>query len=841
MKYIKNFKDISISDIPEVGGKNASLGQMIGQLAGTGVRVPGGFAITAQAYRYFLEYNDLMGKMAQIMGELKDYKDTKILKKVGSEIRALIVGGTMPDDLKSEIAQAYKALSVQYGQYEKAGDVNSDGTDVAVRSSATAEDLPTASFAGQQETFLNVSGVNNLMQACKRSMASLFTDRAIVYRIEKGFDHFEVALSVGVQKMVRSDAGSAGVIFTLDTQTGFKDIIMINSSWGLGEIVVKGEVIPDEFLVFKPTLEKNFAAIIKKSLGDKNRKIIYKKDESALSSGVSDNSDFTKTVETVETAKTSKQEQNNFSLSDDEILELAKYSLIIEKHYSKIHDKWMPMDIEWAKDGQDGKLYILQARPETVHAPEYTKKKKELLKLYKLKDSSQKKLREKLLLTGQSIGSKIASGKVRVIESVKDIGQVQEGDILVAKMTDPDWVPAMKKAAGIITDRGGRTCHAAIVSRELAIPAIVGAKVFGKTGEKSATEVLKTGQEITLDCSQGKTGFVYEGALAFVLVDIPVGKLDDAHVNAPCQVMVNIANPDSAFNVSFLPNDGVGLARIEFIVSGVIQIHPMALIKPEEIRDYQISEKIAHITRAYPDKKQFFVDNLAYGISTIASAFYPKPVIVRLSDFKTNEYRNLIGGTYFEPEEENPMLGWRGASRYYNENYKSAFALECQAIKKARDEIGLRNIKIMVPFVRTVQEAEKVLQELAHNGLEKNVNSLEIIMMCEIPSNVILIDQFSKLFDGFSIGSNDLTQLILGVDRDSEILSGLFDERDQAVKKMMALAIEGAQSNHKPIGICGQAPSDLPEIAKFLIDCGIESISLNPDALADFLMRYEKG
>jgi len=798
MKFIKNFKDVNIADVPLVGGKNASLGQMIRELFSKGIDIPHGFAVTAEAYWYFIESNNLLNDMQNAMSRLKDGSDINILKNVGSEVRSILLSGKIPSDLKKEIEQAYFDLCNFYKQ---------ENCDVAVRSSATAEDLPTASFAGQQETFLNICGIDSLMEATKKSIASLFTDRAIVYRIKHGFDHFKVALSVGVQKMVRSDKASAGVLFTLDTETGFKDLIVINSAFGLGEVVVKGEVIPDEFLVFKPTLRNNFDAIIKKQLGSKDVKLIYSDSDDSPTSQI----------------KTSEQEKTSFSLTDQEVLTLAKYSIIIEDHYSHLRGKWSPMDIEWAKDGLDGKLYILQARPETVHAHQTGK---DFLKLYALKDGEDKKIVSKLLAKGQSIGNKIVSGKANVVKSVEDIAQVQEGDVLVTQMTDPDWVPAMKKAAGIITDKGGRTCHAAIVSRELGIPAIV--------GSQDATEKIKTGQDITIDCSRGKTGYVYEGILPFELTDMPIESLKTDSI--PTKVMVNISDPDSAFSLSFLPNDGVGLARIEFVISNFIKIHPMALIDLEKIDDENILKKIEHITRAYQDKKRFFVNNLAYGIATIASAFYPKTVIVRFSDFKSNEYRNLIGGIYFEAEEENPMLGLRGASRYYDDSYKPAFSLECEAIKKVRTEMGLDNVKVMVPFVRTVSEAEKVLQEMEKNGLTRGVNGLEIVMMCEIPSNVILIDQFSKLFDGFSIGSNDLTQFTLGVDRDSGILAPLFDERDDAVKKMMALSIEGALRNNRYIGICGQAPSDFPEIAKFLIAQRITSISLNSDAVANFLM-----
>ena len=650
-------------------------------------------------------------------------------------------------------------------------------------------------------------------------MASLFTDRAIIYRIEQGFEHFTVALSVGVQKMIRSDLASAGVIFTLDTETGFKDVVMINSSWGLGEAVVKGEVIPDEFLVYKPTLEEGYKSIIKKQLGDKKIKIVYS-DKGPNTPPV--RPELVEGSESVKTVPTTKEERNSFSLKDEEILELSRYSVLIENHYSEIKGSWSPMDIEWAKDGIDGQLYILQARPETIHAIE---QKKDYLQIYTLKDET---VLSKVIVTGQSIGGKIAIGKAKVIASVENIAEIEDGDILVTGMTDPDWVPAMKKVAGIITNRGGRTCHAAIVSRELGLPAIVGAN--------QATEKIKTGQEVTLDCSRGKTGYVYEGFLDFERIDIPLEKLSTKVLKQ--EIMINIADPDRAFVVSLLPNDGVGLARIEFIISNFIQIHPMALIDPGKVTDKMTIEKIEYITRAYKDKKSFFVDTLAYGIGTIAAAFYPKPVIVRFSDFKSNEYRNLIGGKYFEPVEENPMLGFRGASRYYNDRYKSAFALECDAIKKVRNHMGLKNVKVMVPLVRTIEEAKKVIKEIEKNGLKRGQDELEFVMMCETPANSLLIDGFCQFFDGFSIGSNDLTQFTLGVDRDSAIVAYLFDERNPAVKKMMDMVIEGALNNSRYIGICGQAPSDLPEIVKFLIECGITSISLNPDAVVPFLMRY---
>ncbi|MDP3889542.1 MAG: phosphoenolpyruvate synthase [bacterium] len=791
--YIKKFEELTIDDVGLVGGKNASLGQMIQNLSAQGVQIPTGFAITAEAYWHYLEHNKLVGRMKEIMAQLKDPQDIATLQKVGSAIRSLIASATMPDDLAQEIVSAYKDLSKRYKQ---------DNCDSAVRSSATAEDLPTASFAGQQETFLNVRGPEQLLEACKKCMASLFTNRAIIYRIEQGFDHFKVALSVGVQKMVRSDLASSGVAFSLDTESGFKDVVMIESSYGLGESIVKGLVTPDEFLVHKLTLEQGFAPIIKKKLGDKKTKIVYADSE-------------------VKQDDVSLEDQQYFSLTDDEILKLARDVLIIEKHYSQREGRWFPMDIEWAKDGLDGTIYIIQARPETIHGV----KRVTMLTTYALRDGDSEKHADALIVTGHSIGQHITSGIARVIKSVADIEQVQKGDIIVTEMTDPDWVPAMKRSAGIITDRGGRTCHAAIVSRELNILAIVGA--YG------ATEKIKNGQEITIDCSRGNLGFVYEGIIPFDKQEFTL----DTIPHVPTDVMVNLADPDSAFFFSFLPVKGVGLARIEFIISNVIKVHPMALLHPEKITDAKVKKEIDQLTAAYESKSHFFIDNLACGIAHIAAAFYPRPVIVRLSDFKSNEYRNLIGGVYFEPVEENPMLGFRGASRYYHENYQEAFALECAALQKVRREMGLKNVKVMVPFVRTVHEAQGVFNEMKRNGFERGKDSLEVIMMCEIPSNVILIDEFSKYFDGFSIGSNDLTQLILGVDRDSALLAPLFDERDPAVKKMLEQAVKGAQRNKRSIGICGQAPSDYPEIAEFLMKLNIDSMSLNPDAVLPFLMR----
>jgi pyruvate, water dikinase len=800
MKYIKRFKELSINDVALVGGKNASLGEMISQLSAKGIRIPDGFAITAEAYWYFINHNHLLDRLKKIMAQLTDINDLQTLHKVGSQMRSLIANGKMPKDLGHEIISAYKALSKEYNQ---------DHIAVAVRSSATAEDLPGASFAGQHDTFLNVEGDDDLLEACKKCMASLFTDRAIIYRDDKGFDHFKVALSVGVQKMIRSDLASAGVMFTLDTETGFRDIVVINASFGLGEAVVQGLVNPDEFRIYKPKLEEGFRPIIKKLLGKKSVKVIYSNNPK----------------DPVKKVATTKKEENSFSLTNDEILELAHSAIIVEKHYSERENKWVPQDLEWAKDGIDGHLYIVQSRPETVHASMNV----DHLTHYQLKDTSHNALLNKIVVKGQSIGQQIGAGKAQVAANIKDIKSFQKGDILVTPMTDPDWVPLMKKAAAIVTDRGGRTSHAAIVSRELGIPAIV--------GTENASSVIKSGQQITVDCSQGSMGYVYEGIYAIETQKIDLGTLPQF----PCELMINIADPDRAIALSFLPVEGVGLARIEFIFSTMIKIHPMAAMQPEKVKDKKVLEEIDHIVRAYNGPKDFIIDKLAESIGAIAGAFYPDTVTVRFSDFKTNEYRNLIGGKYFEPEEENPMLGLRGASRYYSPLYEPAFSLECAALKKVRDEMGFTNVKVMIPFVRTIKEAEKVIKLMATHNLEHKKNGLEIYMMCEVPSNVILIDEFCKLFDGISIGSNDLTQMTLAVDRDSELLASLFDERDQAVKRMMELAIEGAHRNKKRIGICGQAPSDYPEIADFLMKIGIDAISLNSDSVLPLLLHYKKS
>ncbi len=799
MDYIKSFEHIRMQDVPFVGGKNASLGEMISALSSQGIRVPAGFAITAQAYWHYIEFNNLLDRMKQIMKRLKDSSDIQTLKQVGHEIRSLLQDAEVPEDLASHIERAYFDLAKKYKR---------DQLDVAIRSSATAEDLPTASFAGQQETFLNIGSAEQVIYYYKKCVASLFTDRAIVYRITHGFDHFKVALSVGVQKMVRSDQASAGVAFSLDTETGFDKIIIINSSYGLGESLVKGLVNPDEFIVFKTTLEKGYYPIIRKSLGDKQAKMIY-----------TDNPE-----RPTETVAVDLHDQLQFSISDDDVIEIAQAVNIIDKHYSRLKKDWQPMDVEWAKDGIDGHIYIVQARPETVHGRVHS----DVLVRYELAKKNAQALKKRLIVTGQSIGQQIVSGKARIISDAHESDKVQEGEILVTQMTDPDWVPAMKRAAGIITDRGGRTCHAAIVSRELGVPALVGAE--------QATSKITSGQLITLDCSQGTIGYVYNGSIPFEVTKTELKELPEV----PVSVMINIADPARAFSLSFLPVDGVGLARIEFIINNNIKIHPMALIYPDRIKENKELDAIERLTAAYSSKKDFFIETLAQGIGTIAAAFYPKPIIVRLSDFKTNEYRNLIGGRYFEPVEANPMLGFRGAFRYYHEQFKEAFDLECKAFNMVRTKMGLNNVRIMIPFVRTVNEARHVIDLLAQHGLVRGQNDLQLVMMCEVPSNVILVDEFSALFDGFSIGSNDLTQLSLGVDRDSQLLAQLFDERDAAVKKMIAMAIVGAHRNNRYIGICGQAPSDYPELVDFLIHEKIDSISFNPDAVLPFYMRSKK-
>ena len=774
--YIQWFDQLKNTDVEIVGGKNASLGEMISSLKDEGVRVPDGFATTADAYWAFIEANQLQDQIQSQLHALEN--DKQSLAETGKAIRRMFHDAPFPDDLREAISEAYRELSRRY-------EVNE--VDTAVRSSATAEDLPDASFAGQQETFLNVTGEKKLLDACRKCYASLFTNRAISYREEKGFDHMDVALSIGVQKMVRSDKASAGVMFSIDTETGFENVVLITGAWGLGENVVQGTVTPDQFTVFKPLLDGQHRPIIEKTKGSKTQKMIYAEEGSKA----------------VVNVKTSGKERNAFVLTDDEILQLAEWAKVIEKHYG------CPMDMEWAKDGDTDELFIVQARPETVQS----QKQAGSLKSYKLKEQGE------TVVTGLSIGDAIASGKVSRVLSAEDIDQVQDGSILVTEMTDPDWVPVMKRVAGIVTDYGGRTCHAAIVSRELGIPAIVG------TGD--ATRMLSDDDEVTISCAEGDQGYVYSGILDYDTVDVDISDLPSTKT----RIMMNIASPSAAFRWWQLPTQGIGLARMEFIINNLIKIHPMALVHYDELEDRKAWKQIRELTKGYKDKQQYFVDNLARGIGKIAASQYPDPVIVRMSDFKTNEYADLIGGSAFEPKESNPMLGFRGASRYYSDRYRAGFALECKAIKQVREVLGFDNVIIMIPFCRRVQEADKVLEVLAENGLRRGENGLQIYVMCEIPSNVFLADQFAERFDGFSIGSNDLTQLVLGVDRDSSELSELFDERDEAVKQAIQTVIEKAHNHNCKVGICGQAPSDYPDFSAFLVRCGIDSISLNPDSV----------
>ncbi len=804
--YILWFDEVGLNDLPLVGGKNASLGEMRRELTKYGVNVPNGFAVTVNAYHAFLdegiiqEWHETKSKpkvqesIRKILSGL-DVEDMENLAERGSRIRRLIYSLEFPREVVEEIVKAYRQLCKEYGE----------DTDVAVRSSATAEDLPTASFAGQQETFLNIRGEYALIQACKRCFASLFTNRAISYRVHKGFDHFQVALSIGIQKMVRSDKACSGVMFTMDTESGFPDVVYITGSYGLGENIVQGVINPDEFYVFKPCLQKNYKPIIQKILGSKEIKMIYAVEGESSTKNI----------------PVAAHDRSSFILCDEEIILLAQWGAKIEDHYSKRAGSYMPMDIEWGKDGITQQLFILQARPETVKS----QREMNVLETYVLKEKG------KVLVEGKSVGEKIGAGPVNVIASAREIGRFKKGEVLVTQMTDPDWEPVMKIASGIVTDRGGRTCHAAIISRELGIPCVVG------TGNGS--EILKDYRSATVCCAEGETGLVYEG-----LLDFEVKRFDMAHLEKPhTKIMMNVGNPDNAFHLSFIPNDGVGLARLEFIINNSIGIHPMALVHFDELSDDHAKKEIEQLTAGCEDKKVFFIDRLAQGVAKIAAAFYPKDVIVRMSDFKTNEYANLIGGFQFEPVEDNPMIGFRGACRYYDEGYQEGFGLECLAMKKVRDEMGLTNVKLMVPFCRTVEEGRLVVAEMRNYGLIQGQNGLEIYMMCEVPSNVIMADEFSEVFDGFSIGSNDLTQLVLGLDRDSEKVSHVFDERDPAVKRMVQWVIEKAKKNGKKIGICGQAPSDYPEFAEFLVRCGIDSISLNPDTViktTDKILQVEK-
>ncbi|AVR68402.1 TPA: phosphoenolpyruvate synthase [Pseudomonas aeruginosa] len=786
VEYVVSLDKLGVHDVEHVGGKNASLGEMISNLAGAGVSVPGGFATTAQAYRDFLEQSGLNDRIHAALDAL-DVDDVSALAKTGAQIRQWVMEAEFPARLDSEIRQAFAALAN-----------GNDNLAVAVRSSATAEDLPDASFAGQQETFLNIRGVDNVIRAAKEVFASLFNDRAIAYRVHQGFDHKLVALSAGVQRMVRSETGTAGVMFTLDTESGFRDVVFITGAYGLGETVVQGAVNPDEFYVHKPTLEAGRPAILRRNLGSKAIKMVYGEEAKAGRS--------------VKVVDVERADRARFALSDAEVTELAKQAMIIEKHYGR------PMDIEWAKDGDDGKLYIVQARPETVKS----RASATVMERYLLKEKGT------VLVEGRAIGQRIGAGPVKVINDVSEMDKVQPGDVLVSDMTDPDWEPVMKRASAIVTNRGGRTCHAAIIARELGIPAVVGCG--------NATQVLQDGQGVTVSCAEGDTGFIFEGELGF---DVRKNSVD-AMPELPFKIMMNVGNPDRAFDFAQLPNEGVGLARLEFIINRMIGVHPKALLNfaglPADIKE-SVEKRIA----GYPDPVGFYVEKLVEGISTLAAAFWPKKVIVRLSDFKSNEYANLIGGKLYEPEEENPMLGFRGASRYISESFRDCFELECRALKKVRNEMGLTNVEIMVPFVRTLGEASQVVELLAGNGLKRGENGLKVIMMCELPSNALLADEFLEFFDGFSIGSNDLTQLTLGLDRDSGIVAHLFDERNPAVKKLLANAIAACNKAGKYIGICGQGPSDHPDLARWLMEQGIESVSLNPDSVLDTWFFLAEG
>ena len=786
VEYVVSLDKLGVHDVEHVGGKNASLGEMISNLAGAGVSVPGGFATTAQAYRDFLEQSGLNDRIHAALDAL-DVDDVNALAKTGAQIRQWVMEAEFPARLDSEIRQAFAALAN-----------GNDNLAVAVRSSATAEDLPDASFAGQQETFLNIRGVDNVIRAAKEVFASLFNDRAIAYRVHQGFDHKLVALSAGVQRMVRSETGTAGVMFTLDTESGFRDVVFITGAYGLGETVVQGAVNPDEFYVHKPTLEAGRPAILRRNLGSKAIKMIY--------------GDEAKAGRSVKVVDVDRADRARFALSDAEVTELAKQAMIIEKHYGR------PMDIEWAKDGDDGKLYIVQARPETVKS----RASATVMERYLLKEKGT------VLVEGRAIGQRIGAGPVKVINDVSEMDKVQPGDVLVSDMTDPDWEPVMKRASAIVTNRGGRTCHAAIIARELGIPAVVGCG--------NATQILQDGQGVTVSCAEGDTGFIFEGELGF---DVRKNSVD-AMPDLPFKIMMNVGNPDRAFDFAQLPNEGVGLARLEFIINRMIGVHPKALLNfaglPADIKE-SVEKRIA----GYPDPVGFYVEKLVEGISTLAAAFWPKKVIVRLSDFKSNEYANLIGGKLYEPEEENPMLGFRGASRYISESFRDCFELECRALKKVRNEMGLTNVEIMVTFVRTLGEASQVVELLAGNGLKRGENGLKVIMMCELPSNALLADEFLEFFDGFSIGSNDLTQLTLGLDRDSGIVAHLFDERNPAVKKLLANAIAACNKAGKYIGICGQGPSDHPDLARWLMEQGIESVSLNPDSVLDTWFFLAEG
>ena len=799
-KYIVDLSEVKLSDLELVGGKNASLGEMIQNIGKLGVNIPGGFAITVEAYWEFIRHNNLDKKIRSLMAEMIK-EDLVSLRKTGLKIRQIIRNGDWPEDLKTEIKESYSLLSQKYDQ---------EMTDVAVRSSATAEDLPDASFAGQQETYLNVRGPEQILSSVRNCFASLFTDRAISYRDTFNFDHFDVGLSVCVQKMVRSDLASSGVAFSLDTESGFKDVVLINGAYGLGEMVVQGTVSPDEFLVYKPTLKDGYESIIEKKMGRKENKMIYSTDPGKL-------------VKTVHVGNT---QQNEFCITDKQAIELTKWVCIIEDYYTKLKGHWCPMDTEWAVDGLSGDLFIVQARPETIHS----RKKDNDLVEYIIDDTERKKLR----LNGIAVGDKIGQGKVQKMYSLDgrdgsfDGSDFNEGDVLVTEMTDPDWEPIMKKASAIITNKGGRTCHAAIVAREMGVPAIV--------GTENGTELLFNGDDITVSCAEGDDGKVYDGLIPYRLKKTKLDKLPETKT----PIMLNVASPDLAFKFAQIPNAGVGLAREEFIINNYIQAHPLALLKHKELDDPELTEKINVLTRGFKDEETFFVKRLSYGVAKIASAFYPKQVILRMSDFKSNEYYNLLGGNHFEPSEENPMIGWRGASRYYSEEYEYAFGMECKAIKRVREKMGLNNVTVMIPFCRTVKELKKVYEVMKKYGLERGKNGLEIFLMAELPSNILMAEEFAELIDGFSIGSNDLTQLTLGLDRDSSLVAHIYDERNPAVKRSISSLIKAAKKTNTKVGICGQGPSDYPDFAQFLVSEGIDTISVTPDSMLKTIKAIHK-
>ena len=792
--FVLWFDQLCNDDVAYVGGKNASLGEMYVNLTPKGIRIPNGFAVTAYAYRYFLEKAGIKNRIREILSDLNT-GDMQNLSERGHKVRETILKSEFPDELKSAILSAYRDLC---GAYNK----DRSDTDVAVRSSATAEDLPDASFAGQQESYLNIKGDSQVLEACKKCIASLFTNRAISYRVDKNFDHFSIALSIGVQKMVRSDLACSGVMFSIDTESGFKDAVLVTGSYGLGENIVLGAVNPDEFYVFKPTLKQGFKPIISKNVGSKQVKLVYDLQGTKPTKNIS----------------VPEEDRARFCLTDDEVLQLARWACAIEDHYSEKAGHLKPMDMEWAKDGQLGQLFIVQARPETVQSRKDTTK----MISYVLKEKGT------VIVKGKSVGSRIGKGTANVIKNVKDIGLFKKGEVLVTEMTDPDWEPIMKIASAIVTNRGGRTCHAAIISRELGIPCVV--------GTTEGTDKIKQGQGVTVDCSQGDEGFVYEGQLQFNIDTLDLGAVQKPKTH----IMMNVGDPSQAFELSFIPNDGIGLAREEFVLNNTIAVHPLALLGYDNLKDLDAKQKIAKLTAAYPSKRQFYVEKLAEGVGMIAGAFYPKPVIVRLSDFKSNEYANLIGGKEFEPKEDNPMIGWRGASRYYDPKYVKGFEMECESLLKVRNEFGLKNIIIMIPMCRTITEGNKVLKVMADNGLVRGQDGLKVYAMCEVPSNVILADQFMDIFDGFSIGSNDLTQMTLAVDRDSEIVSHVFDERNDAVKTLVRTVIGVCNRRGKYIGICGDAPSTYPEFAKFVVEAGIQSISLTSDTVVKTtMMVYE--